>query len=169
MMLYDPNDLNRTKAVSHHGCPSILSWRWGSAVPVLAFSALLCLWVAACGGEKEGDPTMKPGERCLSCHQSGGKAIFSAAGTVYSSDGTGARGVTVRLADSKGVTKEFTTNEVGNFYFRDALTPPFTVVLTSGGVSVSMPTPADNGDCNSCHKAGGEPGHIVFSGAGGGN
>jgi len=171
MLLDDPTDLNTGKALWRRGSPSsALSCGWGSAIPVLAFSALLGLWVAACGGEEEeeGGPTMKPGEMCLSCHQSGGKAdeaTFSAAGTVYSPDGTGARGVIVRLTDSKAQTKEFSTNEVGNFFFRDVLTPPFTVELTSGNVSVSMPMPAENGDCNSCHKAGGNPGRIVFPGS----
>ncbi len=104
---------------------------------------------------------MHPGENCLDCHSSG-DVVFSAAGTVFDGSGNGVSGVTVSITDGTSTTRTTTTNEVGNFYFRDPLTPPLHPTLTMGTDTVSMSNGAPNGACNTCHGAGGTPGPLHF-------
>jgi len=102
---------------------------------------------------------MRPGEACIACHAGDGEApTFSFAGTVFTAaDATqGAEGVTVTVEDDNGTTEAVTSNSAGNFFSQAALTPPFTITLTSpGGATVPMPIPAGHGDCNLCHTDGG--------------
>jgi len=102
---------------------------------------------------------MRPGEACIACHAGDDEApTFSFAGTVFTAaDATqGAEGVTVTVVDSANTTVEVTSNSAGNFFSQAALTPPFTVTLTSpGGATATMPIPAVHGDCNLCHTDGG--------------
>jgi len=100
-------------------------------------------------------PDMRPGEDCLSCHVAGGSGpVFSAAGTVFDSLGSGVDGVTVTISDSAQHTQSATTSAAGNFYFTESLTPPLQVYVEKGGTRVSMPALAESGACNSCHGSG---------------
>ncbi len=115
---------------------------------------LLALALWGCGAD-DNSATMRPGEDCLSCHNSGNNA-FTLAGTVFT-DGTasssGLSGVTLTVTDSKGATVTLTSNSVGNFFTSQSLTFPVNIALTSGSSSASM-SAASRGGCNSCHGTG---------------
>lgn len=118
----------------------------------------------------EGSSQMNPGESCIGCHtQNGEGPAYQAAGTVMGAydepnDCNGAEGVVVRLTDDNGDIHETTTNEAGNFYFKDAIALPYTAEIeSSSGVRV-MSASQTNGDCAACHTANGlnnAPGRIV--------
>jgi len=123
--------------------------------------AIGSLGLTACGGDEDGSATMRPGEACIACHADDGEApTFSFAGTVFGADGVqGAEGVTVTVEDSAATTVEVTSNRAGNFFSETSLTPPFTVTLTSsGGATATMAIDATHGDCNLCHREGGDAG-----------
>lgn len=136
---------------------------------VLGFSlaALICVGtLSACGEEEEGGPLMKPGEPCLSCHTSGGKASeerFTAAGTIFSdgSGGSGLAGATITItgADSSQVT--MTSNAAGNFFTEQSIAKPYTVMVTTETGSATMMSTATSGDCNGCHRSGGLAGSHI--------
>jgi len=115
----------------------------------------------AVGCEDEGSATMRPGEDCQACHSAEGsdrEEAFSAAGTVTDGKGNGLSGITVVLTDRTQTTRTTSSNSVGNFFFRQSLTPPLTVKLTQGSTVRLMLAPAASGACNSCHRAGGAAG-----------
>lgn len=121
-----------------------------------------------CNGE---GGTMLPGSACISCHSPGnydeeeGNAFWSAAGTVYSDHlGTsGASSVTIRVTDANGITEEMTSNGVGNFYTKTALTPPLTAEVEAGGSILQMAAEVDTGDCSTCHSCVGSAGGKLYS------
>ncbi len=121
----------------------------------------LCGLGPGCEGGGEGGATMRPGEDCLPCHQSGDEGGFTAAGTVFRQDGTAAAGLTVTLTDSAATRASAATNSAGNFFFEQPLSPPFDVTITDGAATASMQGALAS--CNSCHQAGGAAqAHIVF-------
>jgi hypothetical protein len=131
---------------------------------VVAWVLLAAVATVGCEGEEDGNgPTMLPGEDCLACHNPGGSAReewFGAAGTVFDPDGNPAAGVTVAVTDSLARAVSDVTNSAGNFYFPQELTPPLQVTISAAAGAVSM---ADaTGACNSCHRAGGSPGPIIY-------
>lgn len=100
---------------------------------------------------------MLPGSDCLSCHRadaSAGSAVFSAAGTVFSSPSCrdGVRGAVVILRDSNGREERLTTSELGNFATTTALVPPLSARVAYNGREIAMRTDVDHGSCNSCHR-----------------
>jgi hypothetical protein len=116
-------------------------------------SALVYLLLAAAGcapGE------MHPGSSCARCHAEGGgfgkSAPFGAAGTVYSRAGKkeGVANVAIDITDSRGRSVSLISNEVGNFYTGQRLTPPLEVRLSRAGAP-SFSATAPSGDCNGCH------------------
>jgi len=112
--------------------------------------ATLAALGGGCGDGANG--AMQPGSDCLTCHSGGGAGAgldFTAAGTIYRTDGIGAAGVFVSLTDSNSVQVSAVTNSVGNFYFAEALTPPLRVELDDGTTAKVMARAA--GACNSCH------------------
>jgi hypothetical protein len=116
------------------------------------------LTLAACGGEDDGNATMRPGEDCLACHSAGEAPRFTAAGTVYprgdAAAGAGLAGATVTLTGSRsGQVVTLTTNSAGNFHTGAPLTPPIAVTIASGGHTASM-TAAPSGACAACHHPG---------------
>lgn len=123
--------------------------------------------LAGCGEEEEGSPTMRPGEACLSCHRSGGKADeerFTAAGTVYG-DANGSAplaGATISITDANQRQVTLTSNTAGNFYTKSTLTPPLTIVVSDGTQDATMLSGASSGDCNGCHAPSGSAAARVF-------
>lgn len=120
-----------------------------------------------------GSQQMNPGRACIQCHDTEPRApSFSAAGTVYPTghepdlcNGTGGAAVTIELHDSVGNTATVSPNSVGNFFYEGALTPPITASIHYMGRTREMVTPADTGDCNSCHTQDGTmdaPGRITL-------
>lgn len=76
----------------------------------------------------------------------------------------GVSGAIIKLTDKTGRTVELETNSAGNFYTREALTPPFKVALEYDGRRAEMPIEAPAGSCNACHShpdpSGGTKGRI---------
>jgi hypothetical protein len=132
--------------------------------------------VNAQGGETNGvgpGPTHRPGQDCLACHaESGpGKGVFSIAGTVYATRGSGVpqQEVSVGLTDATGTSRTLTSNEAGNFYISvDQWSPvfPVSVTLSAKGVDPTKQTQMQtvmgrNGSCAFCHYgADGEGSHM---------
>ena len=110
-------------------------------------------------GEDYGAAEMRPGEECIACHKTEGAAALSVAGTVYEGtdepdDCFGKAGVTVKVVDANSNSYETTTNNAGNFYFTEALSPvvfPATVSVVHGADESAMVSEVADGDCNSCH------------------
>lgn len=100
---------------------------------------------------------MLPGSDCLSCHRadgSAGSAVFSAAGTVFTSPSCrdGRPGATVILRDSTGREVRLTTSELGNFATTAELSPPLSARVAFDGGELAMRAEVDHGSCNSCHR-----------------
>lgn len=122
-------------------------------------------------GTCEGEgPDMLPGSNCLACHSPGNyeededDAFWSVGGTVFTDlDGTdGASGVIVRVTDSLGTMVQMSTSAAGNFYSRDALTPPLTAEIEVDGVTIAMGSEVETGACNTCHSCDGEAGGKIY-------
>ena len=106
---------------------------------------------------------MDPGDSCASCHNGRKAPAFGAAGTVYAGRVAGKHDgipdVAIDITDSSGRSVSLASNAAGNFFTREALTPPLQVTLTrAGGAKVSSVAPS--GDCNSCHKGGSTLGRL---------
>jgi hypothetical protein len=86
---------------------------------------------------------------------------YSIAGTLYTNalGDAGIDGATIVVTDANNVTINIPTRGlggVGNFYSENlTLVPPFTIQATQCPSLMSMGTPADSGNCNSCHIPGG--------------
>lgn len=99
---------------------------------------------------------MHPGTSCARCHVEGGglgkSSPFGAAGTVYSRAGSreGVAHVAIDITDSRGRSVSLISNDVGNFYTSQRLTPPLEVRVSRAGASTVSAT-APSGDCNACH------------------
>jgi len=122
-----------------------------------------CLPAVAGGG---GLGHHNPGLSCITAHCHGAPLgalapQYSIAGTLFTDalGGAGIDGATIVITDANNVTVNVTTRGlggVGNFYSENlALVPPFTVQATQCPSLKSMGTPADSGNCNSCHVVGG--------------
>ncbi|HLK37284.1 MAG TPA: hypothetical protein VKU41_11070 [Polyangiaceae bacterium] len=128
------------------------------------------MWTAG----TDGNPRMKPGGACISCHSSsGGEApTFSIAGTVYKTahepddcNGAGASGATVVITDANGGVLTLTVNSAGNFYSNQRVATPFHAKVVSGGAERAMSAAQTSGDCNLCHTVNGSssaPGRIML-------
>ncbi len=112
-------------------------------------------------------PTTNPaGRPCLQCHGSGGPAPrFAFAGTVYKdATGTPAPRVQVRVVGADGVARTAFTDADGNFFFRfasGAVKFPALAGARDGDTAELMTNTTANGNCNSCHRAGGTEPQLV--------
>ncbi len=125
-------------------------------------------------GGTNGNPRMKPGGACISCHAStGGEAPgFTIAGTVYKTahepddcNGGGVSGASVVITDANGAMLTLPVNSVGNFYSTQAVAKPFHAKVVYGGKERAMSAAQTSGDCNSCHTVNGSmsaPGRIML-------
>lgn len=114
------------------------------------------LALAAAGCIPSEGPTMMPGEDCLGCHSGGEARGWSFAGTVFTREDAaasdGVQGVTVIVTDANGKQVKVRSNEAGNFYSAERLTPPLRAALSRGGQVVEMEDTFQNGSCNTCHS-----------------
>jgi hypothetical protein len=105
-------------------------------------------------------PFMRPGDNCLRCHSSSGEAkrkVFSFGGTVFAKADSprcagGEASVTIRVTDSVGKTVSVITNEVGNFWSKEPLTPPLSMEARRGDRVAKMPIDSPTGGCALCHR-----------------
>jgi hypothetical protein len=122
-----------------------------------------------------GSPLMHPGMACITCHSTRRAPFLSIGGTVfptghepdncYGVDGLSGDEIDIVVTDSTGQVITMAANTSGNFYSQAALTPPLTAEVRYQGRVRAMTTPADTGDCNSCHTQDGTmsaPGRIVL-------
>lgn len=68
------------------------------------------------------------------------------------------------VTDATGAVQDVQINDVGNFYSITGVTLPITAELRYQGRTRAMTTPADSGDCNSCHTDAGTndaPGRLL--------
>lgn len=120
------------------------------AFPIWALITLLLATAGCAPGN------MHPGTSCARCHVEGGGfgkgSPFGAAGTIYSRAGKtrGVARVAIDITDSRGRSVSLTSNDVGNFYTGQSLTPPLEVKLSRAGAPSVFAT-APSGDCNACH------------------
>ena len=118
----------------------------------------LAVWVAlsAAGCIPSEGPMMEPGQDCLDCHAAGeGPPTWTFAGTVFGAEDAatsdGVRGVTVTVTDRNGKSVTVRSNEAGNFYSAEKLTPPFRASMSRGGRVETMEDTFEYGGCNTCH------------------
>lgn len=124
-----------------------------------------------------GSQSMRPGEACVSCHQTNFGPTLAFGGTVYPTahepndcKGTNVTGAYVQITDSLHKVFKVAVNSAGNFYAYAPpnLTPPYTVKLTYQGRERDMTglvTAPTDGDCNKCHTENGDqgaPGRILL-------
>ena len=121
-------------------------------------------------GENE---RMRPGEACISCHQSRGDGPRSGfLGTVFPSlrepdRCNGQANAEVVITGDNGTELSATTNSAGNFVIPGSLSSlggGYTAKVIFGGKERAMGSRQTSGDCNACHSAagsGGAPGRIV--------
>jgi hypothetical protein len=88
---------------------------------------------------------------------------FLFAGTVYT-DAAGTKPVPmieVRVRESNGTGTSAMTDDDGNYYFirNQPFNPPVMGGVRNAATTNLMTNIINNGDCNSCHKVGGE-GHL---------
>lgn len=112
-------------------------------------------------------PTTNPaGRPCLQCHgQAGPAPRFAFAGTVYkNATGTPAAQVQVRVVGADGVARVAFSDADGNFFFpfaSGAVDFPALAGARDGDTTKLMTTKSSNGNCNSCHRAGGTEPQLV--------
>ena len=102
----------------------------------------------------------------MQCHGAAGPAPrFLIAGTVYKdATGTPASQVEIRVVGTNGVARTTYSNADGNFFWRaadGAVAFPAKVGARDDNTTKGMPTDAANGNCNSCHRAGGTSSPLV--------
>lgn len=131
--------------------------------------------VSSCGHDDDENEFMAPGENCLSCHGSGGKAAhdakFTLAGTVFpaldSATSAGLDGVAIQVVDSADKTISLTSNRVGNFFTSEDIAFPLkSVKVSKDGKEHAMGTQVSSGACSSCHTqpaTGGAPGRLYLT------
>lgn len=144
-------------------------YKISAAIAILFFSFLL---ISACShfDELENSPkeskangrSHNSGKNCGSCHNSNGNEASSlwwtAAGTVYNTNGFFLNNVSMELWDGKNRTgnliKKITSDNNGNFYtnqiinFKSGLYP----VLVYGNTVKPMQSEFNGGSCSSCHN-----------------
>lgn len=127
-------------------------------------------------GEEKGTPSAshRPGQPCLACHTTYGKAqpALAVGGTLYALDIANneivpAKNILVTLFDSKGGSRKTCSNKAGNFYVAadkwEDITFPITPV--AGGITMRSLVGRD-GSCASCHKLPDEGSLDAITGAG---
>ena len=103
------------------------------------------------------------GQPCLTCHTGvKGVPLFLFAGTVYA-DTAGtkpAASIEVRVRDAAGQAHSAYTDANGNFFFEQGALPPIAAPATAGIRDAtnarSMTNAINDGNCNGCHRVGGE-------------
>lgn len=102
------------------------------------------------------------GRNCMSCHNDGGsgKGCFTAAGSVYRSNGSAFTSAVVRLYTQPNAQGELratiTGDNLGNFFTTDNINYSgglYPTLVGSNGAVQHMPTSITSGACNSCHGA----------------
>lgn len=117
-------------------------------------------------------PLMHPGAACNACHQVKGGPNLRIAGTVYPTlhepDDCNGKGppprLTVTIIDARNREVPIEVNQVGNFYTRTRVVPPFRARVSDGTNTREMKGSVTSGDCNSCHSTSGTngaPGRIL--------
>lgn len=109
------------------------------------------------------------GRPCFNCHDGNGNAPeFTVAGTVYL-DLAGtmpAPRVEIRVLDEDGKAVSVYSDNDGNFFLplnpNGALSLPILAGARKANGTRTMLVPATNGNCNSCHRAGGAAGGRLF-------
>jgi hypothetical protein len=110
--------------------------------------------------QSEADSVMshQTGQACMHCHQphSNGRGLFSAAGSVYGSDGEPATEGSVQLWAEGELLLELPIDGLGNFYTTAELGLPEVAVQpvlldAAGEVVNQMPWPTESASCNQCH------------------
>lgn len=122
-----------------------------------------------------GSPLMHPGMACITCHSTRRAPVLTIGGTVYptghepdncyGADGLSADEIDIVVTDSTGTVVTMAANTSGNFYSQTLVVPPLTAEIHYQGRVRTMTTPADTGDCNSCHTQDGTmsaPGRLVL-------
>jgi hypothetical protein len=105
-------------------------------------------------------PLMRPGDNCLRCHSRTGEAkrkVFSFGGTIFAKADSprcagGEADVTIRVTDAAGKTVSVVSNDAGNFWSEEPLTPPFRMEAQRGDRIAKMPIDAPTGGCALCHR-----------------
>ncbi|MBN1961992.1 MAG: hypothetical protein JW841_13685 [Deltaproteobacteria bacterium] len=113
----------------------------------------MLLSISSC--KNENNPLMNPGDNCISCHDGSEASKFTAAGTVYADPeaaaDSGLAGVEIHITDSEGHSVTLKSNDAGNFYTAEKLTPPLNKEVRKNGITISSSTQADTGACATCH------------------
>jgi hypothetical protein len=104
------------------------------------------------------------GKNCLSCHKKGGPgeafAVFTAAGSIYQSNGAAQTNAIIRLyvPGTNTIDASLETDLSGNFYTSDVI-PSIASgagvdaeVEGPGGQKINMGDVVKNGGCSSCHN-----------------
>jgi hypothetical protein len=144
--------------------------RWNRAISfsVVGLTAIMMAGCpeAPCGntnfalgrGEATG-PLMRPGNNCLRCHSASGEAAtkpFSVGGTVFPRADSelcdGVEGITIRVTDVTGKRIAVVSNQAGNFWSAEPLSPPLSMEAEFAGRVVTMPVTAPTGGCALCHS-----------------
>lgn len=124
------------------------------------------------GGDEE-SPLMHPGGDCIGCHADEREGPqYTLAGTVMgaldeATDCYGVQGVTVTITDNNDDVLELTTNAAGNFFTREPIAMPYTVVIELDGEERPMGAAQTDGNCATCHTetgAEGAPGRVLVPG-----
>ena len=118
-------------------------------------SLALVAALLAAGCTSEEGPLMEPGQDCLDCHSGGDAGTWTFAGTVFTAEdaatSAGVQGVTVTVTDANGKRITVRSNQAGNFYSAEKLTPPLRASLSRGGRVETMEDTFEYGGCNACH------------------
>jgi hypothetical protein len=109
--------------------------------------------------EAGGTTSHNTGLACMHCHQphGDGPGLFTAAGSVYRTDGSPASAGAVQLWTADGaLVIEIPIDTMGNFYTTAEIglpdVPVLPVVLDAEGQAVTqMPWPTESASCNQCH------------------
>ncbi len=101
------------------------------------------------------------GQNCLSCHRSegSGKGCFTAAGTVYKTDGSIQPNTIIRLYTQPNGQGELRAtingDNLGNFFTTNTINYSgglYPAVQSASGEIAYMPSSITSGACNSCHN-----------------
>jgi hypothetical protein len=109
-------------------------------------------------------PVTNPaGQPCLTCHIAGGAGVpFMFAGTVWTTAAATAPAaeVEVRLRDNAGIGTSTYTDAFGNYFVllgaAATFSPPAHPGIRTATTTDLMTGAIDNGNCNDCHRAGGQ-------------
>ena len=104
-----------------------------------------------------GDGNHNTGMDCMSCHAgfTAPDVKWTVAGTLYDTvtGTTPVAGATIVVKDANGTELSLVSATKGSLFTTLPVTLPLTVRASSCPDDKTMPTPATNGSCNSCHTA----------------